>query len=431
MRLTHHIRLTFVTLFVCLVLSACVQSAPTSTDATSGSVPVDVNRLLDETQNQVASIRGLQAPTDLPRAFLTPEEIREKVVNEFFAEYTPEDAAKDAKSLYLLGLLPKDFELLDFYRDLYTEQIGGFYDYEIKSMYVMQSGAFSIIERTTYAHEFTHALQDHNFSFKEKLRFSDEDCEADSERCAAIQALIEGDASYTETLWFNQHASNTDFTDLQSAFLSMDLPVYNSAPAYIRDELTFPYVYGQQFVTQLYAKGGYTTINEAFNELQPVSTEQIMHPSRYPDDKPVSVGLPDLAAKLGKDWQVIETDSIGEWMTWLMLARGHETNLRLNDLLASAAAEGWAGDRFVILRNSASSEVAIAMRYIWDTPADEQEAFKAFADWLSLRFGAPDSSQKYVSTGITARMQASKSTGFHLILAEKPTTADSLMRLLP
>jgi len=434
MRLNYHLKPILVALVICLSLSACSQPAAVQTapaQVTPEALTDEVISILDETQNQVASIRGLEAPTDLPRTFLTPDEIRQKVVNEFFTDYTPEEAAKDARILWLLGLLPEDFELLDFYHELYAEQIGGYYDDETKSMYVVQSSVFSILERTTYAHEFTHALQDHNFLFKDKLRFSDDDCEEDSERCAALQALIEGDASYTETLWFSQHASDKDFTDLQSAFLTMDLPVYNSAPAYMRDDLTFPYLYGQQFVTQLYAQGGYAAIDKAFTTLQPVSTEQVLHPSRYPDDNPVSVELPALAEQLGKEWKAVETDSIGEWLTWLLLARGHETTTRLNDLVASAAAEGWGGDRFVILKHESTGEFAIALHYIWDTSEDEQEAFKAFSGWLSLRFGKPDGSGLYVSDGIAAALQASKTAGFNLVFAESEITATSLTDLMP
>ena len=418
-------------LVLCLALTACAQPIPAPTQIAQPLDSAAISQILDETQTQVAVIRGLQAPADLPRSFLSTDEIRQKVETEFLTDYTPEEAARDSKSLWLLGLLPKDFELLSFYHDLYAEQIGGYYDDDTKSMYVVQSGAFTILERSTYAHEFVHALQDQNFEFKDSLRYTDEACDADSERCAALQALIEGDASYTETLWFNQHASNQDIADLQSAYLTMDLPVYNSAPAYIRDDLTFAYFYGAKFVTNLYAQGGYTAIDKAFTELPPLSTEQILHPSRYPDDKPIPVELPDLAGKLGKDWTVLETDSLGEWFTWLLLARGNESNNRLNDMVASAAVEGWGGDQYTILRHEVSGEHAIILSYLWDTPTDQQEAFLAFKDWLTLRFGVPDSSQKYVSSDITARLKINNSTGFYLVITEKPTTTDSLMRLLP
>jgi hypothetical protein len=115
----------------------------------------------------------------------------------------------------------------------------------------------------------------------------------------------------------------------------------------------------------------------------------------------------------------------------LLLARGHESKTRLNDLLASTAAEGWGGDRFVILRNDTSGEFAIALRYIWDTPKDEQEAVKAFTDWLSQRFGQQDNNGMYVSEGITATLQTSKSAGFNLVFAESETTTTNLIKFMP
>jgi hypothetical protein len=43
----------------------------------------------------------------------------------------------------------------------------------------------------------------------------------------------------------------------------------------------------------------YQAHTPAYNSQKPVSTEQILHPSRYPDDKPLSVSLPELATDLG------------------------------------------------------------------------------------------------------------------------------------
>jgi hypothetical protein len=71
------------------------------------------------------------------------------------------------------------------------------------------------------------------------------------------------------------------------------------------------------------------------------------------------------------------------------------------------------------------------MSYIWDTPTDEQEASRAFADWLSLRFGSPDGSGRYTSAGITAILRESDRGGFTLVFAENVTTATDLMQFLP
>jgi hypothetical protein len=69
--------------------------------------------------------------------------------------------------LSLLGLLPPDFDLKNFYNQLYSEQIAGFYDSETGEIYVVKGETFGISEKMTYAHEFTHVLQDQTFGFEE------------------------------------------------------------------------------------------------------------------------------------------------------------------------------------------------------------------------------------------------------------------------
>lgn len=61
---------------------------------------------MDEIEQQVATIR-LEPKTKVPRKLLSEEELQEIVTNEFFADYTPEDAASDTKVLSLLGLLTR------------------------------------------------------------------------------------------------------------------------------------------------------------------------------------------------------------------------------------------------------------------------------------------------------------------------------------
>ena len=103
---------------------------------------------MDEIEQQVATIRGLEPKTKVPRKLLSEEELQEIVTNEFFADYTPEDAASDTQVLSLLGLLPQDFDLLTFYQELYSEQIAGYYDDEAKAMFVVKSAGFTGVGAT-------------------------------------------------------------------------------------------------------------------------------------------------------------------------------------------------------------------------------------------------------------------------------------------
>ena len=49
---------------------------------------------------------------------------------------------QDALVLSTLGLLPNGFDLIDFYTELYSEQIAGYYDDEIGEMFVVQGEGF-------------------------------------------------------------------------------------------------------------------------------------------------------------------------------------------------------------------------------------------------------------------------------------------------
>ena len=56
----------------------------------------------------------------------------------------------------------------------------------------------------------------------------------------------------------------------------------------------WPYVAGQSFITQLEANGGVAEIDEALRTF-PITTEQILHPERWPSDRPSPVDVPDLS----------------------------------------------------------------------------------------------------------------------------------------
>ena len=403
-----------------LTATALPQTTPASPeDAVSAS--------MDEIEAQVSAIRGLELENPIPRKLLTEEELQAAVENDFFKDYTPEDAASDARVLSLLGLLPRDFDLLSFYRQLYSEQIAGYYDDEVKAMFVVKNSGFTGVERDTYAHEFTHALQDAAFDFNGALNYTDEACQEDSERCAALQSLIEGDATLTESLWLQNHATPQDIRDLQNFYANYESPVYDSAPAYMQEDFLFAYQQGLAFVQTLYDSGSYAAVDAAYTTSQPVSTEQIMHPNRYPADIPVKVELPDLSAALGSGWEESERNVMGEWYTWLILARGADAESRLVDAKASAAAEGWGGDTYVVLENTASAESALLVRYLWDGSADSAEAKLAFESCLSLRLGRPDQAGIYAQDGIYSALRQDSQFGFTWLIADSRAALETLL----
>lgn len=341
---------------------------------------------MDLIQSQVIAIRGLEPSNTVPRTLLTDDQLRQNVINDFLNEYTPEEAAQDARILAALGLLPDDFDLIDFYTELYSEQVAGYYDDEAKAMYVVQGSDFRGTEKLTYAHEYVHVLQDQVYDFKGRLGYTDEMCQEDSERCAGIQSLIEGDASLTELLWFQSYASQQDYKDILAYYDGFESPVYDLAPSYMKVDFMFPYEKGQAFVQTLYDQGGFSSVDAAFLK-PPASTEQILHPDKYLVDLPTPVPLPDLTQVLGEGWVEVDRNVMGEWYTYLILAHSHEPAFRLEEDVALNAAAGWGGDTYLVYMHEDSNQVIFIMRSTWDDTRDLDEFYEAFLQYGLKRWG--------------------------------------------
>jgi hypothetical protein len=346
---------------------------------------------MDEIQQQVIELRGLQPNRSVERSLLTPDELREKVVSDFLNDYSEEEASDDAIVMSAFDLLEPDFDLIDFYIELYSEQIAGFYDDDTEEMYVVRGSGFQGPQRLTYAHEYTHALQDQNYDIEKGLKYTDELCESDSEHCAAIQALLEGDASLLELMWFSVHATEEDQREIMDFYEQFKSPIYDSAPEFMKQDFLFPYQYGQEFVQDLYESGGWDAVDEAYVN-PPISTEQVLHPERYPDDQPVNVSLPDFSEVFGQGWRELDRGVMGEWSTYLILGFGMDVKERLTEEAAKSATEGWGGDAYVVYYSDDGS-TAMVLNTIWDTVQEAEEFSNQFEIYAGERFGDPVVSQ--------------------------------------
>lgn len=358
-------------------------------------VPLDteVRAQMDEIENQVATLRGLRPKRSVDRVLLTPSELRQRVIDDFLDDYTEQDALDDARVLNLFGLLEPGFDLWNFYVDLFSEQIAGFYDDTEEEMAIICGTGFKAPERITFAHEFAHALQDQSHDFEEELAYTDETCDSDSERCAAIQALVEGDATLLEEQWLQIYALEQDLVELFEFFGELDTPVYDSAPNFIRQDLLFPYMAGRNFVNALYLDGGWAAVDAAYDN-PPLSTEQILHPERYPREVPIVLQQPDLGDALGGDWFEVDRDVLGEWVTQLVLDE------YIHKADAADAAAGWGGDIYQAFYDERADKGLMLLVTQWDTMRDVHEFYSVFREYGDARFGDRTSSSTYSTTWV-------------------------------
>ena len=336
---------------------------------------------MDQIGQDVQQIRGLTALHPVTRTLLTRDELRQHVVDIQEKEYSRADAQRDTLTLAALDLLQPDFKLYDFIVDLYSEQIAGFYEPDSKQLYVIaEPGNLSVLEKVTFAHEFDHALQDQHFDLA-KLGFTNDKSKEvkDSDRQLAYQSLVEGGASLLMQLWSQQKLSALDLLGATAG--TPDTPVFNSAPRVFREQLLFPYMNGLAFVTTLYTRGGWQAIDAAFGN-PPDSSEQILHPERYPGDQPVPVSLPPLTDTLPSGWHIVDQNTLGEFML-----RQYLTEHLTRTLEIDRAATGWGGDHYAVYASSDDGQEVLAIKSVWDTAQDAGEFAAAYRDYATARSG--------------------------------------------
>lgn len=356
------------------------------------SIPTDVSAEMAEIESQVMQLRGLTLQGEITRKSMTTEELSDQVKVDFFADYDEEENRRDTIILNLFGLLESDYDLNALFVDLYSEQIAGYYADETREMVVVADDIFEGPQRMTYAHEFTHALQDEAYDLSDGLGLDDKTCQLDSEYCAAVQALVEGDATLTETLWFLEHSTLKDKKEMYEYYNSYQSPVYDTTPLFLQLDFLFAYDKGLIFVQTLYDQGGMAAVDQAYHN-PPVSTEQILHPEQYPQDTPLEIEIADLEDVLGSDWQQIDDNTLGEWYTYLLLSQAYVSDWNLPLAAAELAAEGWGGDRYIVYNQPATDENVLIYRSQWDTEADAAEFWDQFVDYGRRRWGNPEPDQ--------------------------------------
>jgi hypothetical protein len=134
-----------------------------------------------------------------------------------------------------------------------------------------------------------------------------------------------------------------------------------------------------RFISALEARGGLDAVDEAFVDL-PTSTEQIIHPERYPNDAPTPVDVQDLSSELGPGWEDLDAMAIGE--AWLQTALG----LRLDGSQASVAAAGWDGGTYRAW--SDGTDTAVELSTVWDTSRDAEEFAASMNEWIDQGGGS-------------------------------------------
>lgn len=345
-------------------------SPPPSADATASGDPADDDVLaaIAEIEAQVIAIRGLEAADIGSPDLITRAELSDELIRLFDEQYPPEEREVDNRTLRAFGLLGPDEDIAELQLRLLGDQVLGFYDTVEERMVVVTDAGLDPAAKLTYAHEYTHALQDAAFAPE---HFTAEGLD-DDDRQLAMTTLTEGDATVTMLAWAFAHLTQEELMEIGTG---IEVPDTTGIPSWMVNQLQFPYSAGQVWIGTLAGDPlapDFTEVDAIYAD-PPVSTEQVMHLDRWESrEAPIPVEAPDLAGILGEAWEVIDESPVGEASIGIFLE-----HFGIDRQVAMAAAAGWGGDR-VSVAYGPDEAFALGWRLAWDSAEDATEFAEAY-----------------------------------------------------
>lgn len=332
---------------------------------------------VEEVIKGVHPVRGLPPARDVSYRVIDQETFLTELRALFQEEYPPEYIAAEDDAYTRLGLLGPDDDLEKLILKIYDQQVLAFYDPETTTFSLIgPTKRIGAMESIVVAHEYGHALQDESYDL-EANRIKELDR---SDAILAQQALIEGDATAVMYDWAARELKLGDLLKVSAQAMSQqDSRRIGRLPEILQRQLEFPYLDGFAFVNAVRGAGDWKAVDAVW-AAQPVSTEQILHPELYPDELPVDIELPDIAAMLGDGWSTSYEQTLGEMQTHVWVADGNKARSLFPALPAqlpnAEAAAGWGGDRLVSL-DGPDGAWAVVWQTDWDSPKDRNEFRKA------------------------------------------------------
>jgi hypothetical protein len=371
-----------------------------SARAQQGSIATARNAaLIAATQNvlkETSELRQLPILRPVQSSTQSRAEIEQMLIKNLNENSTPAQIHASEVTLKKLGLAPADFQYRALMIRLLTEQVAGYYDPKTREFHLADWIDLDG-QKPVMAHELTHALQDQHFNLRRFQHWPKGDSDAE----LAAHALIEGDATLAMALYVANNPLRA-LAFLKSLEASgMKSEELDKAPRALRETLLFPYQQGVNWTRNLYQRGGWKEVSQAFTSL-PQSTEQVLHAEKYfAKEAPVKVTLPDVTTILNNServtvrsappplasgsrtqpaWKKLDSDVNGEWGFYLILDQ-----FLKSPAASRRAAAGWGGDRYAVYEGP-KGEVLFVCLSTWDTENDAREFFDAYVKRTELRY---------------------------------------------
>src|SRR5579872_4957221 len=321
---------------------------------------------------------------------------RDEVVSYLTKHLNDEDTQRLRRSELVLkkfGLLPRDFNLETFLVSLLREEVAGYYDPKTRTVNLLDWVPMEEQE-PVMAHELTHALQDQSVGLQKWMKRGEKDpTPADIENDEmdnAREAVIEGQA---QTMMFQYAMAPTgrsivDAPDLLEAMETETLTgssstkVFNEAPIFLKESLTFPYSYGLEFVVKLMQKGGKDKAFAGVLQNPPHTTRQIMEPETYLSGEKIEpMFVPDFKRDF-KDYQKFDIGAMGEFDVAVLIEQyaGKQTSKHIYP--------EWRGGYYYAARVRDNAAAPLGLLYVsrWSSADAAGHFAEIYAESLKQRY---------------------------------------------
>jgi len=352
------------------------------------SAELGIEWMLAQVSAYVEDTRGLEFIREVPVKKITREQfIEEELTQEPIVTSDFNNLVMDA-----LHLLPKGMSAAEVTTEFLGSSVLAYYDYSDGTMTYIDGEADELEMRATLAHELTHALVHQHFPDAYKALSS----ASSSDAHFASLSVFEGDATLVASDYYYGYSDKYSDTVKSLSLPFFPNVVFSARLPSIKTQLGafqlwsyFPYYEGVNFVYDLFkkkarSKDPWTEVNKAYSNL-PQTTEQIVHPKKYPKEGAIAITVPTPTSGY---WRVLGRDSLGEAALFVMFYGQGLAKLGTAHTYNSPLSAGWGGDEFVGYKDAAGQ-----LGYTWviemDTAADAKALLKGYEKMMKSMNAKP------------------------------------------
>src|SRR5215471_12069501 len=329
---------------------------------------------------ELTEITGLKSQRKVPFDLITKDQVNDFLKDRVHEATTPQDLRIEELGLKKFGFVPQNFDLAKTTVDLLTEQAAAFYDYHKKKLYITD-WAPSGMRQAALVHELAHALADQHFHLERFIKQGRDD----DDLSMARTAVMEGQATWLMSEAIERRAGQSlkgSARSVETMSRAMegnggDYPVFDAAPLYFRRTLVFPYTQGMLFQNAMCERLEQDAFVQVFRK-PPVSTQQILHPTKYFDS--VTPTRPALPKFHGRGYKRLVSGTVGELDHAILIEQF------LDERCARELAPHWRGGLYALDENRDDHRVVLSYAVEWDDADWARRFFVAYQDVLRKKW---------------------------------------------